>query len=55
MKILSKEALKTLPMDKKLELMDFFLSESRGQDQIPTSQRLGMKSRLASKPFLRTK
>ncbi|MEP6606212.1 MAG: addiction module protein [Nitrosospira sp.] len=52
MRILSKEDVKTLTMDQKLELMDLFLSESLGQDQIPVSPEVEyeIKSRLKTFP-----
>ena len=52
MKILSKEDAKTLMTDQKLELMDFCLSESLGQDQILISPEVEyeIKSRLKTFP-----
>jgi hypothetical protein len=56
MKILSKEDVKTLTMDQKLELMGLFLSENRRQDQIPVSPEVEyeIKSRLKTFPHDKT-
>lgn len=55
MKMLSKGDVKILTTDQKLEMMDIFLSESLGWDQIPISPEVEREIKSRLKTFLQDK